>query len=293
LDVNGLVIVDGDVHVSADSNRLDIIGGLFAAAGVAEITTDSSGNSNYGTLYGAPVWRPSIGRQGGALEFDGVDDKLEQHNSDSYLNGMSAITVSLWVKSDVTGQNRGILFTRDPTGADTDLGIRYDAWGAFGGGAKGIKVSIRTNWGYTQIESTPNVQTTVWQHLAMVWESGASLKLYINGQLNPLNYDKGAISGSISGVEKLMLGRGTKGTYWDGLIDDVRIYNCALDANDIYPVPSEVGLIVHWKLDEQGSANTTITAAPSKTALVVWSETGSPQKWAQAAGAFFRSIERK
>jgi len=37
----------------------------------------------------------------------------------------------------------------------------------------------------------------------------------------------------------------------------------------------------------------TITAAPSKTAVVVWSQTGQRQYWGQAAGAFFRSIQRK
>jgi len=79
--------------------------------------------------------------------------------------------------------------------------------------------------------------------------------------------------------------------YWNGLIDDVRIYNRALDANEIYPVPSGAGLVAHWMLDEQGS-NVAITAAPSKTAVVVWSAEDVEEKWTQAAGAFFRSIRR-
>jgi len=36
-----------------------------------------------------------------------------------------------------------------------------------------------------------------------------------------------------------------------------------------------------------------ITAEPSKTAIITWSEEGTPQKWGQAAGAFFKSIQRK
>ena len=42
-----------------------------------------------------------------------------------------------------------------------------------------------------------------------------------------------------------------------------------------------------------GDGNITITAAPAKTAIVVWSEVGVAEKWGQAAGAFFRNIERK
>ena len=42
-----------------------------------------------------------------------------------------------------------------------------------------------------------------------------------------------------------------------------------------------------------GDGNITITAAPAKTAIVVWSEVGIAEKWGPAAGAFFRNIERK
>ena len=80
---------------------------------------------------------------------------------------------------------------------------------------------------------------------------------------------------------------------YKGLIDDVRIYDRALDVNDIFPpVDGLAGLIGHWKLDESGSS-ITITAAPLKTAITVWSEEGDTEKWGQAAGAFFKSIERK
>ena len=105
----------------------------------------------------------------------------------------------------------------------------------------------------------------------------------------------GPVYGTVTGVQKLVVGCGTKGMYWDGLIDDVRIYNRALDVSEINVVRSGgsvAGLICHWKLDESGS-NLTVTAAPAKTAIELWSQTGDTQKWGQAAGAFFRSIERR
>ena len=296
LDIDGLAIVEGEVQINAGSANLNINGGLFLFTndGIVETTVDSSGNDNAGTVYGCPTWQPLGGQTDGALEFDGIDDKVEVLNAGSCLNGLSAITVSLWVKSDVMGQDHGILFSREPTGLDEELGIRYDIAGAFGGGVNAIKASIRTTSGYTQIESTSNVQTTGWQHLGLVWESGSSLKLYIDGQLDdPPLYDRGPVSGTVTGVEKLMLGRGSKGQYWDGLMDDVRIYNRALDPNEIYPpIDGLAGLVGHWELDEDGGSNVSITAAPSRTAIVVWPG-GVEENWGSAAGAFFRSIKRK
>ena len=293
LDVDGLVVVDGGVQLGGDCNGINIIGGLFCANTIAQAAMDSSGNNNHAVLYGAPEWQSSAGQVDGALRFDGIDDKVEESEADTYLNGLSAITVCLWVKSDVTNQDRGILFTHDPTGNDEELGLRYDDSGAFGGGVNIIKASIRSTWGYTQIESTSDTQTTEWQHLALVWDSGNNLKLYINGNLNLCTYDKGTLGGTVSGVQKLMLGQGTKATCWDGLMDDVRIYDRALEAGEIYPAPTEVGLIAHWKFDEEGPGDIDVAVAPSRTAIIVWSETGTAQKWGQAVGAFLKSIERE
>lgn len=293
INIDGLAVVDGDVFLSGDCNTVNILGGVFSAGRVAHATMDSSDNKNHGILCDAPVWRPSGGPVDGALEFDGANDKVEADGLDGCLNGLSAITACLWVKADVTGQDRGVLFTRDPTGTDEELGLRYDNSGAFGGAANVIKASVRTTSGYTQIESAPDMHATEWQHLALVWESGTSLKLYVDGNLNPLTYDKGAIGGTISGVQKLILGQDAKGTYWDGLMDDVRIYDRVLEAGEIYPVASEVGLIGHWKFDEKGNGGVNITVAPSKTAIVLWSETGAAEKWGQAAGAFLRSVTRQ
>jgi len=293
LNVGGLADVGDDVLISSGAGVLDVTGGLFVRDGFFETVVDSSGNGHDGTMCGDLAWQPSAGRTGGAIEFDGSHDTVEDSAAGGYLNGLSAITVSLWVKSDVTYQDRGIMFSRNPTDDDSDLGIRYDKAGAYGGGVRVIKASIRATSGYTQIESTSNVQTTSWQHLALVWKSGTSLKLYINGVQNPLTYNSGIVSGTVSGVSKLMLGLDTKGTYWDGKIDDLRIYNRALDPNQIYPpVDGLSGLLTHWRLDE-GGCDVDITAEPCKAAIMTWSSEGVADKWEQVGGAFFRSIRRQ
>jgi hypothetical protein len=293
LAIEGLAIVEGKVQVSGGAGAVNITGALFTGNGLCETTADSSGNGHPAIRVNNPIWRPAGGHTDGAVEFDGTDDKLEVPDAGSFLNGLGAITVSMWVKSNVTGRDKGILFSREPSGNDEELGIRYDQDGAFGGGVNGIKASIRTTSGYTQIESSSNVQTKDWQHLALVWQSGENLKLYINGLLNSPLYDTGAISGTVGSVEKLIIGRDTKGKHWDGMIDDLRIYNRVLATGDIYPPKDGLaGLIGHWRLDEQGSDRITITAEPARAAIEIWPG-GLASNWGPAAGAFFRSIARR
>jgi len=293
LVVNGLVIVEDGLDISADSGKLDVAGAVFTQSGISEIVLDSSGNGHDGVMGADIAWEPTLGQTGGALDCDGANDELIDVSAGDYLNGLSAITVSIWVKSDVVNQDRGILFSSSSTGSDSELGIRYDQTGTNSGNPGVITASLHATSGSTHIESTSNVQTTNWQHVAIVWESGSSLKLYINGALNIAAYDGGAVSGVTTGVNTLTLGAGSMRRFWDGLVDDFRIYNRALDPNEIYPPMDGLGgLLTHWRLDEAGF-DVDVTAAPCKTALLKWSSGPAAEKWEQVGGAFFRSIKRR
>ena len=126
----------------------------------------------------------------------------------------------------------------------------------------------------------------------LTWD-GTSYVVYVNGE----DQATGTYTGLATLGQLADIGNTGNPTYriesCHGLIDDVRTYSRVLDANDVYP-PSDglPGLVGHWKLDERGS-NIVVTAAPAKAAVEIWSETGDTQKWGQAAGAFFKSIERR
>ncbi len=210
-----------------------------------QTAADSSGNNNDANLIDGAKWKPNGGKIGGAVELDGAGAVVEDPNGADYINGLDAFSISVWVKSDSVGHDRGIVFGTDPDGGDHTFGFRYDAasWST-PGGINLIKGAIRTTGGGQVYEGKSNVQTTDWQHLVFAWKSGEKLTLYIDGELDddPIHNDDGKV-GTISGATKLFVGKGAKdnnATSWSGLIDDVRIYDRTLSEAEITDLASGV-----------------------------------------------------
>jgi len=169
----------------------------------------------------------------GAYRFNGSTSQVRNDPVKNAINGLTSITVAVWVKSDNFDYDQDIFFSDFPTGNDDHLGLRFDENGLFGGENRVVKASISTNGGTHQIESSSNVQSTKWLHLAMTWNSGEHIQLYVNGKLNNLTYTDGPVSGNLNAVDRILLGVGTKNQPWEGRIDDFRIYNRALCAEEI------------------------------------------------------------
>ncbi len=210
----------------------DEAGGKFAF--------DVSGTSNYANISSGATLAFNEGKIGGAFKNDGSKQNATVVDSAELINGLSAFSLCLWVKSNGIRTDRGFINGRNPNGEDHFFGFRYDKDGYNGGQRNVIKAGITTTSGSQSLESSGNVQTTeVWQHLALTWHSGETMKLYINGRLDTPSFVRPAISGTLSNVSKLVIGRGGKDESrgWDGLIDDVRLYNRALSAREIARLP--------------------------------------------------------
>jgi len=219
------------------------------------VAADSSGREHDASLRGSGArWKP--GRIGGALSFNGKDGAFaEDPEGGEVLNGLSELTITLWVKSDRTGTNRGLLIATEPDGKDEVLSLRYDAAGwANGNKHKNlIKAGITTTGGVQQLESSPGMQTTGWQFIALRWESGKRLRLFVNGERDEPTFNSRATHGVVTGATLLRLGQGAKDLErsWDGMIDDVRVYGRALGAKELRAQYLEsANLLAHWKLDE-------------------------------------------
>lgn len=197
--------------------------------------------SNEATLTGSASWEPNGGKIGGALKLDGTGSTAEDTNGANYINGLSAFSVSVWVKSSSIDSDRGIFHGIDPDGSDDIFTLRYDAKGWAGGGTNVIKAGITTTGGAQAYESTSNMQITEWQHLLLTWSSGSQLALYIDGTLDDPTDNSDATEGEITDVTKFVIGKGAKDgpdKSWNGLIDEIHLYDRVLDAGEIASLAS-------------------------------------------------------
>jgi hypothetical protein len=186
------------------------------------------------------------GKIGSALDFGGNGDHVIDNDAGAYMNGLSAFTVALWIKSGQIGTDSGFIIFENPVGQDKK-NIRYDADGG-GGDVNLLKYGVTTGADVRETDESPsNLQTTDWQHICVTWQSGSGtfplgLNLYINGVLyTPEEDDVDFVPGGVtSAYDRVMVGKGCKdegaNEGWDGLIDDVRIYDTVLTAEEIQQV---------------------------------------------------------
>jgi len=212
------------------------------------VATDTSGNSTGHARNGdvndtnGDSWFFD-GTRGWCLDFNDGDFVLD-NDANAYMNGLRGLTVAVWVKNRETAPtDQGFIIFADPAGND-NRGFRYDSAGAGTGGTNLMKCgtfSTGPSGGIQEYESASNTQTTAWQHLAMTWSSGNDVRLFINGVEDTTGAIQATRTGTTSGYTKLFVGRGGKFNDagvggWNGLIDDVQIYNHALTTPEIATV---------------------------------------------------------
>ena len=182
-----------------------------------DLATDRLGRFD-GTLHGSPVWQPTAGIFEGALPLDGIDDYVSTGTILRPSEG--PFTVFVWIKDGGPGQV--ILSQSNPSGQ----GVTWLGTDAATGAAR----TALTDSGRftTPLLSVSSITDGDWHSLRLVWD-GSHRSLYVDDQeavtdkrvLGKLNYSSaGLILGAGEGLKP--------GTFWSGLVDDVRFYNRAV-----------------------------------------------------------------
>jgi hypothetical protein len=192
-----------------------------------DTTQDTSGNGNTGTMVNMSTTTSVVaGKIGSALKFNGTNQYIFTTNS-SGISGAQPRTVSFWAKSSIaTYSSNGYAFCLNTTssGTNTLFALRVDSgsqtWKiALGGSTKDTSVAVTTNW--------VNVVAT--------FDANQNLNVYVNGKITSvvavnfpsLNTTAGQI---IIGAQE---NSGSFAGFFPGIIDDVRIYNRALTAQEV------------------------------------------------------------
>lgn len=167
---------------------------------------------NTATLTNGPIWADSAIESG--IIFDGIDDYLEVPY-DSSLNPPGQITVSLWFKMRANGSDYVDLM-RHGNGYDLFItGSEFIRWTT--DGSAGLSSGVVAEYGE-------------WYHIVGTHNGmlGDNTRIYVNGRLKAT----GTFPLKFGGTASLKIG-GTDRHYFDGLIDDVRIYGRALNADEV------------------------------------------------------------
>ncbi len=190
--------------------------------GQGSVAFDWSGHSNHGTLVGGPQW--VAGNINGALELDGTDDYVDL-NDPLGLQITGNITIAAWIKSDDVGGERNIIakgYVFDPHG-EIRLQLNGNTYN-FG--------SLDSGGQHQVAEDGADADVGRWVHLAGTYD-GSNWNLYRNGLLvNSAEDSVGAVPVAV-GWSIGSRGGDMIDQLFDGLIDDVRIYNRALTQDEI------------------------------------------------------------
>jgi hypothetical protein len=215
----------------------------------AEGNALDSAIGNDGQLHAGATF--SDGQIGQAFSLDGMDDLVRIGEDSANLDGFSVLTLAAWINPDNFDHDppefgggtdaNGIVTkydSRQANGVSYSLSIREDGFLQFAvyHGVPGSEIaSIYTD--------QPVVSVDEWTHVAGVWRGGLDFSLFVNGtevlaSILPGSTPIAVINDNTTPVN---IGRfESAGGSWvgpfgffDGLIDDVRIYNCGLGANEI------------------------------------------------------------
>ncbi len=254
--------------------------------GSGTITHDQSGHGYNGTLMGNPVWLPTGGMFGGALSFDGIDDRVNCGSFDPSAE-TGKLSICLWAKWNgrpVSAQ--GLIARRDNGGenktmwsleADKDtgkLGFFHDTSVRFGG--------------------DPVLPIGEWAHVA-VSVDGTRGVLYINGE--PTGAGPFALPSSTQGIVLLGASLPDGGHCFNGALDDIQLYDHPLNKTQIKTVmtgaevqvgPNEVDLLAHWAFDEMTGHVAYDPVSACNGALMggpLWQSAGEKTARGKTAGA--------
>jgi len=183
------------------------------------------------TLYGEPTWQTTGGMIDGALQLDGIDDCVETNFILNPADG--SFSVFAWLKDGLPGQ---VIISQADTTIDTPVGPTTNP-GSTWLGANPSDGSLMTGLMdiyFGPLESESVITDGQWHHVGLVFDIIAmKRRLYVDGA--EVVVDAGYVGG-VQSSGGLYFGAGQAlgtGTFFSGLIDDVRIYDAALTTEEI------------------------------------------------------------
>lgn len=224
------------LHYTFDSDASD-------AVGSNDLTAQADDSTNFPTI------QISGGKAGGYASFDGQN--YFNRSQFSPVSGDADRTFSMFVRTtaDNSGSTGGTTTFFGGWGDDSlSARVRFDL-GLQGGSNNQLRGEY--NSGASTSLTTAAINTGVWRHLAIVWDGGTNTAtFYLDGAFYGSETETNNLVTAAPGVEDgFFLGTDTRtNRFFTGDMDDVRVYDEALDATAIanlaaVPEPSSTALL--------------------------------------------------
>lgn len=218
------------------------------------VVIDSSASNNSSSLGSATDTgdsaEPSVlGAVSKVMKFDGVDDLITVADDASLNFGTSgSFTLEGWVNTTDTGSFQRVLIK--PVGGGQSYSL------AINNGKAHVRFDDGATSGGFSAESTASINDGTWHHIAGVFDNtGNTLKIFVDGQLATTT---AVTTNPIQGTEALQIGGHPSATqYFNGQLDDIRIWNTARSDADIQENYQQTlsgtqsgALVAHYTFDD-------------------------------------------
>ncbi|MCF6147994.1 MAG: LamG domain-containing protein [Candidatus Kuenenia sp.] len=180
--------------------------------GYGVVAGDSSGNGNDGNIHGGAAWTTGKNGNGWGLEFDGEDDYVDIRR----INLTDAFTIAAWIKISSMGKNMIVAKS-------------YQTYQFFVSPTGGLLFQRNSS---TQINYNAGLIAGRWYHVAVTFNTVDGMSLYLNGNLVDTDPDTSTTNEN-NVTTKIGATDWTAKHLFNGVIDEVFIYNTALSAQNV------------------------------------------------------------
>ena len=222
--------------ISSSHCSPDVSTGLIASLPFTGNANDVSGHGNNGTNNGATLVADRFGNASSAYSFNGMSNYIEIPNSPSLSFGTQSFSILAWVKLVGVNSNYNGIVSNMTSGG---VGYQFVFLGNSQLGQEGITSTVQTG--------NKNLNDGLWHSVAMVGDNTNHLMTYYVDNLVDTSATITTVNNvSNSSTTKIGIDR-TLADLYNGLLDDIIIYNRALTACDVdslhnMPNPQATGI---------------------------------------------------
>ncbi len=207
--------------------------GLVAYYPFAKNSLDQSGNGNHATVNGAVLDRDRFNTNENSYALNGTNSYISVSKVLIPQSAPSSYTFSLWIRKNSTGK-AGTLFS-DRGAASTSGSYKYRVrW------LEDDKIGFQMFNGtsFTQLKTLTTLSANTWYFVTIVFDAAKSeMSVYINETLEANNNNTFWSAAGNPTTFGVILNPTEQ--FFDGILDDIRIYNRALTVGEIQQIYRE------------------------------------------------------